>query len=154
MTSIYITLELIMNSVFKITYPKPFLTCHDQHDLNMMNHQHFQNHNIDYLQTYLDDKGSKPFGQQFLISPMMILNIKHHNKVTFFELLLFHLLIKSFFYWTYATLMNWKALNWNSSNSLSCNNRWHWNSSKGSFIVVAMCKVITLSSMGRKTSIP
>jgi hypothetical protein len=33
--------------------------------------------------------GSKPLGQQFLISVVMMLSVKHHDKVIFFEFFLF-----------------------------------------------------------------
>ncbi len=51
-TSNYITPKLIMDSVFGITYPKPFLICHDYCGLDMVTHQHFQAHKIHYLQTH------------------------------------------------------------------------------------------------------
>jgi len=36
----------------------------------------------------------KPLRHQFLMSLVMMSNVKHHDKVTFFELFVFHRLIK------------------------------------------------------------
>ncbi len=47
----------------------------------MVNHQHFQVHKIHYLQTPPNDKGPKPFGQQFLISPVKNMKKKSHFKI-------------------------------------------------------------------------
>jgi hypothetical protein len=82
----------------------------------------------------------------------MMSNVKHHDKVTFFKLFVFTFLSKKIFYWTYVTLKDWWAFNYNSSNSLKCNNWWCWDSSKRSFIIMAVCKVITSSSMGKSDS--
>jgi len=98
-----------------------------------------------------DDRRSKPLRQQFVISPVMMSNIKHHDKVTFFELLFFHLLIKSFLL---LILHDFNGLVGSYPNSLNCNNWWCWDSSKGIFIVMAMRKVITFSLIGKNASIP
>jgi hypothetical protein len=85
---------------------------------------------------------------------LLMSSFKHHDKVTFFEFTFFTFLSKAFFCWACAISMDYWAFNYSSSNSLSCNNQWRWDSSKGSFIVVAVRKVITFSWMGKSASIP
>jgi hypothetical protein len=60
----------------------------------MLTHQDFWTHKPIIYKHLTNDKRSKPLRQQFFVSLTMMSSVKHHDKVTFFELPFFHLLTK------------------------------------------------------------
>jgi len=66
----------------------------------------------------------KPLRHQFLMSLVIMSNVKHHNKVTFFEFFVFHCLIKKNLLLNLRDFKGLVAFNYSSSNSLNYNNRW------------------------------